>query len=149
MLFTQARGRAVMDLATAETVGTVSACTVAPSPARIAGLRLNTKGRGHHALDWNDVRSFGPDAVVVEEADRIRDEKAIGPDDAAHPAHDPIGKAVLTDTGLDKGTVTDVEFDELSGRISHLVTDEEQIPGDQLIGVGGYAVVVTAPQPLS
>ncbi len=145
MLFTQARGRAVMDLATAETVGTVSACTVAPSPARIAGLRLSTRGRGHHTLDWNDVQSFGPDAVAVEEAGRIRDEKKIDPGDHAHAAHDPIGKAVLTETGLDKGTVLDLEFDERSGRIGHLLTDEEQIPGDHLIGVGSYAVVVTAP----
>ncbi|MER5213593.1 PRC-barrel domain-containing protein [Streptomyces sp. NPDC002838] len=146
MLFTQAQGRVVMDLATAETVGTVSACTVAPSPARISGLRLRTGGRGHHTLDWNNVQSFGPDAVAVEEAGRIRDEKNIDPADHAHAAHDPIGKPVLTETGLDKGTVLDVEFDERSGRIGHLLTDEEQIPGDQLLGVGRYAVVVTAPQ---
>ncbi|WP_149827303.1 PRC-barrel domain-containing protein [Streptomyces tailanensis] len=146
MLFTKAQGKAVMDLTTAETVGTVAACTVAPSPARIAGLRLKTRGRGHHTLDWSDVQSFGPDAVAVEEAGRLRDEKDIDPGNHAHAAHDPIRKAVLTETGLNKGTVIDIEFDEQSGRISHLLTDEEQIPGGELLGVGSYAVVVTAPQ---
>ncbi|MBV7697806.1 PRC-barrel domain-containing protein [Streptomyces sp. TRM70350] len=146
MLFTKALGKAVMDLSTAETVGTVAACTVAPSPARIAGLRLKTRGRGHHTLDWQDVQSFGPDAVAVEEAGRIRDEKNIGPDSHTHAAHDPIGKAVLTDTGLNKGTVIDVDFDERSGRVRHVLTEEEQIPGDEVLGVGGYAVVVAAPQ---
>jgi uncharacterized protein YrrD len=146
MLFTQAQGRAIMDLATAETVGTVSACTIAPSPARIAGLRLRTRGRGHRTLDWDNVQSFGPDAVAVEEAGRIRDEKNIDPADHAHVAHAPIGKAVLTETGLNKGTVLDFEFDERYGHIGHLLTDEEQIPGDHLLGVGSYAVVVTAPQ---
>ncbi|MER5209578.1 PRC-barrel domain-containing protein [Streptomyces sp. NPDC002838] len=146
MLFTKAHGRAVMDLTTAETVGTIAACTVAPSPARIAGLRLKTRGRGNHTLDWSDVQSFGPDAVAVEEAGRIRDEKDIEPGNHAHATHDPIGKAVLTEAGLNKGTVIDIEFDEQSGRVSHLLTAEEQIPGDQLLGVGSYAVVTTAPQ---
>ncbi|MGW0763160.1 PRC-barrel domain-containing protein [Streptomyces sp. NPDC002814] len=146
MLFTKAQGTAVMDLTSAETVGTVTACTVAPSPARIAGLRLKTRGRGHHTLPWTDVRSFGPDAVAVEEAGRIRDEKTIDAGDHAHATHDPIGKAVLTETGLKKGIVIDLEFDERSGHIRHLVTDQEQIPGDALLGVGSYAVVVTAPQ---
>ncbi|OIK29233.1 PRC-barrel domain-containing protein [Streptomyces malaysiense] len=144
MLFSSAQGTAVMDLTTAETIGTVSACTVTPTPARVAGLRLRTRGRGHHTLDWKDVRSFGPDAVAVEEAGRIRDEKDIGPGDPAHAAHDPLGKPVLTETGLCKGTVVDVEFDARSGRVVHLLTTEQRIPGGELLGVGGYAVVVTA-----
>ncbi|KOV52043.1 hypothetical protein ADL00_38415 [Streptomyces sp. AS58] len=146
MLLSRTQGEVVMDLTTAETVGTVAACTVAPSPARIAGLRLKTRGRGHHTLVWEDVRSFGPDAVAVEGADRIRDEKDIDPGDPASAVHDPVGKAVLTETGLEKGTVIDVEFDEESGRIGHLLTAEEQIPGDDLLGVGSYAVVVSAPR---
>lgn len=146
MLLSKAQGRAVVDLTTAETIGTLAACTVAPSPARIAGLRLRTPGRGHHTLRWADVQSFGPDAVSVEEADRVRDEKDIDTSDHAHAVHNPIGKAVLTETGLEKGTVTDVEFDERSGRIAHLLTGEERIPGDDLMGVGSYAVVVTTPQ---
>ena len=146
MLFTKAQGKAVMDLTTAETVGTVATCTVAPSPARIAGLRLKTRGRGHRTLEWSNVQSFGPDTVAVDEPGRIRDEKTMDPGDHAHPAHDPLGKAVLTETGLNKGSVRDIEFDEQTGRISRLVTDEEQIPGDELLAVGSYAVVVAAPQ---
>ncbi|MFE0730127.1 PRC-barrel domain-containing protein [Streptomyces antibioticus] len=146
MLLSKAQGEAVMDLTSAETLGTVTACTIAPSPARIAGLRLKTGGRGHHTLVWEDVRSFGPDAVAVEGAERIRDEKDIDPGDPASATHDPLGKAVLTETGLEKGTVIDVEFDERSGHIRHLLTAEEQIPGDDLMGVGSYAVVVAAPR---
>ncbi|MFB8774220.1 PRC-barrel domain-containing protein [Streptomyces broussonetiae] len=146
MLFSEARGRAVMDLTSADTVATVAACTVAPSPARIAGLRLKTRGRGHHTLEWANVESFGPDAVAVEGSGSIRDEKTMDPGEPAHAAHDPVGKAVLTETGLRRGTVTDIEFDERSGRVRHLLTDGEQIPGDALLGVGGYAVVVTAPE---
>ncbi|GAA2258946.1 hypothetical protein GCM10010145_33830 [Streptomyces ruber] len=98
MLLTKAQGRAVMDLTTAETVGTVTACTVAASPARVSGLRLKTRGRGHHVLDWSEMYSFGPDAVTVDGAGRIRDEKNIDPGDPAHSFHDPIGKPVLTET---------------------------------------------------
>lgn len=146
MLFSNARNRAVMNLMTAETVGTVTACAVAPSPARIAGLRLKTRGRGHHTLPWEGVRSFGQDEIAIENTDRLRDEKDMDPGDQAAPVHDPVGKPVLTETGLEKGTVIDVEFDESSGRVSHLVTGEERIPGDELLGVGGYAVVVSAPR---
>lgn len=39
-----------------------------------------------------------------------------------------------------------IDFDERSGRIGHLLTDEERIPGDALLGVGSYAVVVAAPR---
>lgn len=145
MLFSKAQGKAVMDLTSADTLGTVTACTVAASPAHIAGLRLKTRGRGHHTLDWANVQAFGPDAVAVEAAGRLRDEKSIEPADPAHATHDPIGKAVLTETGIGKGTVTDIEFDERSGQIRQLLTDEEQIPGEALLGVGSYAVVVAAP----
>ncbi|MFJ9541289.1 PRC-barrel domain-containing protein [Streptomyces sp. NPDC101225] len=146
MLFNKAQGQAVVDLTSAETVGTVTACTVAPSPARIAGLRLKTRGLGHHTLEWANVHAFGPDAVAVEEAGRLRDERTIEPADPAHATHDPIGKTVLTETGSGMGTVTDIEFDEESGQVRHLLTDEEQIPGGALLGVGSYAVVVTAPE---
>ncbi|MEZ3180898.1 PRC-barrel domain-containing protein [Streptomyces pimonensis] len=146
MLLSKARGKAVVDLTTAETIGAVTGCTVAPSPAHIAGLRLKTRGRGHHTLRWEDVQSFGPDAVSVGEPDRVCDEKDLDSSDQAHAVHNPIGKAVLTETGLEKGTVMDVEFDEQSGRITHLVTGEEQILGEDLVGVGSYAVVVTAPR---
>ncbi|MFE3850523.1 hypothetical protein ACFXPN_05180 [Streptomyces griseorubiginosus] len=146
MLFTETRGRAVTDLATAETLGTVAACTIAPSPARITGLRLRTPGHGHHVLEWKDVRSFGPDVVVVERADRIRRERTIAPGEPAHAAHDPLGKTVLAETGLARGTLVDIDFDERSGHIHRLVTDQQRIPGDGLLGVGSYAVVVTAPR---
>ncbi|MFR9799546.1 PRC-barrel domain-containing protein [Streptomyces sp. MS06] len=142
MLFTKAEGRDVMDLETAETVGTVASCTVAPSPARITALRLRRRGRGHRTLHWPDVRSFGPDAVAVEEAVLIREEKGVEPEADAHPAHDPLGKVVLTETGAARGTVVDLEFDEESGRVVELLTEEERIPGEELLGVGGYAVVV-------
>ncbi|MBN0042789.1 PRC-barrel domain-containing protein [Streptomyces actuosus] len=146
MLFSEARGRAVMELTSAETVGTVAAVTVAPSPARITALRLKTRGRGHDTLDWAHVASFGPDAVAVEEAGHIRDAKDTDRGDATHTDHDPLGKAVFTETGLRRGTVIDVEFDEQSGDVRHLLTDEEQIPGADILGVGGYAVVVGVPR---
>ncbi|WP_189787102.1 hypothetical protein [Streptomyces capitiformicae] len=52
-------------------VGTVAACTVT---ATHRGLRLRTRGRRHHTLDWNNLQSFGPDAVAVEKADRVRND---------------------------------------------------------------------------
>ncbi|WP_432066147.1 PRC-barrel domain-containing protein [Streptomyces sp. C10-9-1] len=143
MLFTRAQGEDVVELSSAATLGTVTACTLAPSPARISGLRLKTRGRGgRHMLAWKDVESFGPDAVTVRDASRLHREKEIETGQQTHPDHDPIGKPVLTEAGVARGTVLDIEFDEQTGRVSRLLTAEEQFSGDDLVGVGGYAVVV-------
>jgi uncharacterized protein YrrD len=75
MLLSQAHGRGVVDLSTAGTLGTLTGCVVASFPARIAGLRVSTRGTGGHVLAWDDVQSFGADAITVRAADVIRSEK--------------------------------------------------------------------------
>jgi uncharacterized protein YrrD len=145
MLFSHAHGRGVVDLSTADTLGTVAACVVAPFPARIAGLRLKTRGPGRHTLVWDDVQAFGPDAVTVRAAGSVRSEKDTEPGDPTARSHDPVGKPVLTETGVGRGTVTDIDFDEESGHIRRLMTAEEEISGERLLGVGNHAVIVSQP----
>jgi sporulation protein YlmC with PRC-barrel domain len=148
MLFSEARGRRVVGIETAEKIATVTACTIAPSPPRVTALRLKGsgllagRGRGD-VLMWDGVQSFGTDAVTVRSADRIRTGKA-APAEEADPRRDPIGKPVLTEAGEALGTVKDIDFDRTDGRIHRLVTTGGDIPGERLVGAGGYAVVVTA-----
>ena len=71
MLFSQAKGRNVVALTTAETLATVTGFAIAPAPARIAALRVKTRGPGTQ-VTWNNVHSFGPDAVTVRTPDKIR-----------------------------------------------------------------------------
>ncbi|MFG2415135.1 PRC-barrel domain-containing protein [Streptomyces goshikiensis] len=142
MLFSQAKGRAVVALATAETLATVTGLAIVPTPARIAVLRLKVKGTGT-LVKWTDVQAFGPDAVTVRSADKIRSDSDIPV--PADKRHDPIGKRVLTETGHDVGILDDVDFDETTGHIQRLIADSQEIPGDRLLGVGAYAVVIAAP----
>ncbi|MGH3813515.1 MAG: PRC-barrel domain-containing protein [Pseudonocardiaceae bacterium] len=54
-----------------------------------------------------------------------------------------LGKRVLTERGMELSTVTDVDFDPETGAVTTLITKTETIAGDRLIGLGGYAVVVS------
>jgi len=55
-----------------------------------------------------------------------------------------LGKRVLTERGMELGSVTDVDFDPETGSVTSLLTKTETIAGQRLIGLGGYAVVVSA-----
>ncbi|MBB6415440.1 PRC-barrel domain-containing protein [Streptomyces massasporeus] len=142
MLFSQVKGHNVIALTTAESLATVIGFAVVPAPARIAALRVKTRGPGTQVA-WNDVHSFGPDAVTVRTPDEIRgDQDTTAPTDKHH---DPIGKRLLTETGQDLGTLDDIDFDEATGHIRRLIMAGQDIPGERLLGAGTYAIVVAAP----
>ncbi|SDN40219.1 IstB-like ATP binding protein [Streptomyces wuyuanensis] len=141
MRFSSARGRSVVAVSTAETVGTIAACTVAPSPPRVSTLRLKTRGHSGHVVAWRDVQSFGKNAVTVRSAGRLEPEKEVDSDQEAHKNHDPVGKPVITETGESQGTLQDIEFDSEDGHIHTLITTDGQLPGDRLLGVGNFALI--------
>ncbi|SDM94358.1 PRC-barrel domain containing protein [Streptomyces wuyuanensis] len=142
MLFTQAKGRNVIALTTAESLATVTGIAIAPAPARIAAVRVKTRGPGTQ-VTWNDVHSFGPDAVTVRTPDTIQgDQDTTAPTDKHH---DPIGKRLLTETGQNLGSLDDIDFDETTGHIKRLIMAGQDIPGERLLGAGTYAIAVAAP----
>ena len=55
-----------------------------------------------------------------------------------------MGKRILSSAGDELGEVDDVEFDPESGQIQPLIAGNQDIAGERLIGIGSYAVVVTA-----
>ncbi|MEU8523325.1 PRC-barrel domain-containing protein [Streptomyces sp. NBC_01216] len=143
MLFSEAAGRGVVSLATAETIATIAGFAVAPSPARVAGLRLKMRGPGT-AIAWDRVQSFGPDAVTVRSADRIQSGEDVS-EALADKRLDPLGKRLLTETGQVLGTLDDIDFDETTGRVDRLIAGGQEYPGESLLGAGTYAVVIAAP----
>ncbi|MGH3753597.1 MAG: PRC-barrel domain-containing protein [Pseudonocardiaceae bacterium] len=143
MLFSQARKRDVVNTATATRVARVDGFVVLPGPPRVALLRLGKVSGAGTLVAWDDVQGFGPDAVTVLT------------DAVLRPARDPweqraedgdleiLGKRVLTERGMELGAVTDVDFDPETGAVTTLITKTETIAGQRLIGLGGYAVVVS------
>ncbi|MFJ7147211.1 PRC-barrel domain-containing protein [Streptomyces sp. NPDC100445] len=138
-LFTQARGLSVITAEEAATLGTVSGLTIDAHTRRVACLRLSGAPKGSSVIGWGAVEAVGRDAVIV----RSRVAADSGPDGA--PEHrEIVGSRVLTEYGTEHGTVKDVAFDPVSGEILTLYTALGDIPGDHLIGLGSYAVVVHA-----
>ncbi|MGH3984462.1 MAG: PRC-barrel domain-containing protein [Gammaproteobacteria bacterium] len=143
MLFSQARKRDVVDTATATRIARVDGFVVLPGPARVALLRLGKVSGAGTLLAWDDVQGFGPDAVTVATDAVIRPARDALEQRAEDNDLEILGKRVLTDRGMELGTVTDVDFDPDTGSITTLITKTETIAGERLIGLGGYAAVVS------
>ncbi|MDQ2755117.1 MAG: PRC-barrel domain-containing protein, partial [Actinomycetota bacterium] len=57
--------------------------------------------------------------------------------------HEVLGKRVLDTRGDELGSVEDLDIDPTTGAITSIVLERRSVPGDLLVGVGSYAVVVT------
>ncbi len=146
MKFTEAMGRKIVSLATAETVGTLGEFVVDPQSQRIVALGIS-KSKTGDTLRWDGIESFGPDAVTVADVDRLTgaDQETAG---LAGKDHTFLGKRVLATTGDELGQVDDVDFDPGSGVLLAILLPGQEIDADRLVGVGSYAVVVQAARQL-
>jgi uncharacterized protein YrrD len=144
MLFSQARKRNVVNTTTATRVARVDSFVVLPGPARVALLRLGKVSGAGTLLAWEDLQGFGPDAVTVATDAVIRPARDALEQRAEDNDLEIMGKRVLTERGMELGPVTDVDFDPETGAVTSLITKTETIAGRRLIGLGGYAVVVSA-----
>lgn len=143
MLFSQARKHDVVSTATATRVARVAGFVVRPGPARVALLRLGKVSGAATLLAWDDLQGFGPDAVTVATDAALRPARDELEQRAEDNELDILGKRVLTERGSALGAITDVDFDPETGAVITLITTTETIAGDRLIGLGGYAVVVS------
>jgi uncharacterized protein YrrD len=144
MLFSRARKRNVVNTTTATRVARVDSFVVLPGPARVALLRLGKVSGAGTLLAWEDLQGFGPDAVTVATDAVIRPARDAWERRAEDNDLEIMGKRVLTERGMELGPVTDVDFDPETGAVTSLITKTETIAGRRLIGLGGYAVVVSA-----
>ncbi|WP_369657576.1 PRC-barrel domain-containing protein [Streptomyces sp. RPA4-2] len=83
------------------------------------------------------LHAVGPDAVLVR-SDTVLD--TLPP--PVPPHHEALGARVLTESGDERGTVRDIAFDPATGRIEEIRTTSGEFPGELLIGLGDYALVV-------
>lgn len=146
--FEDAKGRKVVDLVSAETVGKVKDFVVDPATRSVVALILK-KTKSGDTLTWADLAGFGPDAVTVQGVDTITE--ATGPVDALlGKDHQLMGKRVLSTDGVELGQVCDVEFDPDNGAVTSVLLEDgppgspRAVEGGRLVGVGSYAVVVQA-----
>jgi sporulation protein YlmC with PRC-barrel domain len=142
MRFSEASGRKVVSTSSAETVGKIDGFVIDPQRRAVVAVECR-KTAGGDVLAWPDIVGFGADAVTVADAGAITE---AGPELQALRGkdHRVLGKRVLSSAGDELGKVQDVEFDAGSGVVEALIVEGAQIAGERLIGVGSYAVVVSA-----
>ncbi|MDQ1397663.1 MAG: hypothetical protein QOG64_2922 [Acidimicrobiaceae bacterium] len=141
--FTEAMGRPVLSRATAERLGEVKHLIVDVGQRRITLLAVG-RGRRSQLVDWEALSGLGPDAVMVESEQRVRDAADDRDKAAAAGKLDLLGKRVLTDRGFTAGTVTDIVFEAETGMVTEIRTESGPIAAERLRGAGSYAVVVAA-----
>ncbi len=142
MRFTEAQGRKVVDTSTAETVGKLDGYIVDAEAGLVVGLSLKKAKKSAETLPWANIRSFGVDAITVENEDAMV--HAEGRTAAlTEKRYAILGKRVLTAEGVEVGHVTDVDFDPSTGALRSLLTSVEEMDAGRLRNVGSYAVIVS------
>jgi uncharacterized protein YrrD len=101
-------GRTVLSRATANRIGQTHDLIVDPVKGGLAGLAVETAGAGLCLIAYEEVYSFGPDAIMIE-----RDDSAIAAADSPLKAlplakHNLMGTKVITEGGKVLGQIASV-----------------------------------------
>lgn len=111
-------GHSVIQIETGKRLGEVREILFDPDGVRVLGLVLSPGGwfDGGKAVPFDSVRSFGPDAVVVED-EPIEVKSLPGCESGVGQQRDLVGKRLLSEQGRDLGTLDDVIFDAGTGGV--------------------------------
>ena len=113
-------GKDVLSLADARALHTVKDLVIGAEGDSIAGLLVDEGGLFSQSLvvPIESVESFGRDAVVVTDGQAVVDAGKIRDIDRILDRNEKlIGKKVFTEVGDEQGTISDMYFDESTGRI--------------------------------
>lgn len=146
MLYSDLKGRKLVDTSTADTAGKVDGFLLDPSSRSVVALEFKKTDHGS-TVAWSDLTAVGADAVTVAGASVIVDAEGHLADLATKDGQ-VLKKRVLSDAGEDLGSVHDIDLDPQSGALLELIVGEKKhrhsVAGARLLGVGSYAVVVKA-----
>ena len=150
---TELSGRAVIDIDTAERIGTIEKLILDPEGKRVAGFVVS-KGAGFPGakertiVPSSAVHAIGPDAVTVR-----RDAIAaadIGRIESLPRGSDVIGRKVVTEDGRYLGKVDDLLIERADGRIFGYVLADHKgkgkhpyLPADSNLRAGKELIVAT------
>lgn len=146
MLYSDLKGRKLVDTSSADTVGKVDGFLLDPATRSVAALEFKKTDSGS-IVAWSDLTAVGADAVTVAGASVI-----VAADgtmaDLASKDGTVLKKRVLTLAGDDLGSVHDIDLDPETGALVSLILGDKKhqtsVEGSRLLGVGSYAVVVKA-----
>lgn len=142
MLFSECKKHKVVASSSAETVGRVDDLVLDTRAKQVVAVLVKKSQGEGDTLHWQDIASFGSDAVMVSGPDALQHPSAQVEEleDKRNAWHN---KRILDAAGRELGSAADVEFDQETGRILSLrIKRGGSIAGDRLIATGSYAVMV-------
>jgi sporulation protein YlmC with PRC-barrel domain len=140
-------GRKIVSRASAQELGAVNHLLVDDQQRQIASVVIG-KGKKARFVDWAQLSGFGPDAVMVNDENSLREAADDRERDAAEGKLELVGKRALSELGNELGSVDDVTFDADSGALEDLLVGDRRIPAGSLLGSGSYAAVLDKSQDL-
>jgi uncharacterized protein YrrD len=140
----EADGRPVISRASAETLGELKHVVVDVPARRIAALHVAGRRRNARLIDWSAIVGFGPDGIIVEDEAAARPPADDRESAVAAGKLDLDGRDVLSDEGDSLGRLTDIVFDEGSGRLVAFVSGDVEHAADGLRAIGPYCVILRA-----
>jgi sporulation protein YlmC with PRC-barrel domain len=152
------RGKWIVSMTDGEKVGTVKDVLIDTERLRATALVIGG-GRGQGFLPLDRVKSFGPDAITIENADGIQWATGQLHDDTGREASDLMKLRVMDGSGTVTGAVHELSVDLPSGNVLTLNVrkggvfgigaDRVDVPVSDIVSIGASLVTirqVIAPQ---
>ena len=119
MKYSDLKGKPVVDVASADKLGSVSDLYINLQEQRVLALRVNVSGlfSGDRAVLWTDLQSVGENAVTVANAEVLREAKDVPVLQGLGDSGDVLHDKVMTESGTEVGTTDDMEIDPKTGAI--------------------------------
>lgn len=137
-----ALGRRVIAQDTADEIGHVKAFVVDRSGRRIERVQVSGRRRNALLVDWPDIATFGPDAVMVAAHDDVHEPADDRDTEVVRGDVEVLGARILDTSGFEHGTVADLELDPGSGDIVGVVAADGHIDRQRIRALGTYALVI-------
>ncbi len=141
----QLKGQRILTRDSAAQLGSVRRLLLDPVAGMVVAAELEGVIGDDTILDWSNVASIGPDAVMVESANVARGAESEAEKRLVSGELDLDGKLVLNEAGDALGPLEDLEFDEASGRLASIQVPGHALPVDRLVALGPDAIIVPLP----
>jgi sporulation protein YlmC with PRC-barrel domain len=151
MKISDLRGNAIVSMTGGEKVGTVRDVLIDTTKLRATALVIGGRP-GQGVLPLEHVKSFGPDAITIDNADGIQWATGQLHDDTGREAGELMKLGVIDGSGTSTGTVHDITVDLPSGDVLTLSvrkggvfgigSDNVDVPASDIVSIGDSLVTV-------
>jgi uncharacterized protein YrrD len=140
----QLKGQRVLALDGAQIVGNVRRLLLDPASDSVVALQLDGTSDAGSIVDWSDLAAVGPDALMVDSDEVRRGPLNVTEQQFVAGNLELAGKLVLTDTGDAIGELTDLSFEEETGKVVELEVPGHALPLTTIVALGPYSLIVAA-----